>query len=44
MEMLHSHVVGPLELDEPTTNPLKLTKVSVTEFDDLTINLVDFNE
>jgi hypothetical protein len=44
MEMLHSHVVGPLELDEPTTNPLRLTKVSVKEFDNPTINLVDYNE
>jgi len=44
MEMLHSHVEGPLELDEPTTNPLRLTKVYVKEFDDPTINLVDSNE
>jgi hypothetical protein len=44
MEMFHSHVVGPLELYEPTTNPFRLTKDALNFFDDLIINLVDFNE
>jgi hypothetical protein len=44
MEMLQSPIVRPSELNEPTTNPLRLTKVALKEFDDPTINLVDSNE
>ncbi len=44
MEMFHSHVIGPSKLDEPTTNPFRLTKVVLMEFDDLIINLVDYDE
>jgi hypothetical protein len=40
MEMLHSSIVKPLELDECIINLIGLIKATLKEFDELIINLV----
>jgi hypothetical protein len=40
MEMFHSSIVKPSELDEHIINPIGLIKATLKEFDELLINLV----
>jgi hypothetical protein len=44
VEILHSPIVGPLELNEATINPIVFIEVCLKEFDKFTINLANFNE
>ncbi len=44
MEIPHSPIVRPLELNEATINPIVLIEVGLKEFDKFTINFANFNE
>lgn len=44
MEIFHSLIVRPLELNEATKNPIAFIEVGLREFDELIINLANFNE
>jgi hypothetical protein len=44
VEIPLSPIVGPLELNEVTTNPIAFIKIGLREFDELTIHLANFNE
>ncbi len=44
MEIPHSPIVGPLELNEAIINPIAFIEIGLTKFDELTINLANFNE
>jgi hypothetical protein len=44
VEIPHSPIVGLLELNEATTNPIAFIEIGLREFDELTINLANFNE
>jgi hypothetical protein len=42
--MFYSPIANPSKINEPTTNYIWFIKVNLKEFDEFTINLVDFNE
>jgi hypothetical protein len=44
VEIPHSPIVRPLELNEATINPIVLIEVGLKEFDKFTINFANFDE